>query len=142
MHWSVHYQGSLRFCWSIQTSSLRGFIFTFMLLLNVIICVALSDLVPFVQFKKRRRLKAEACNFTKINTPPWVFFTFFKLYQCYQMVQRITYSYIASSEELPKYGSISRYSCQFSSSGKYISSTCTALALSSLTKMRTLVTLL
>ena len=22
-----------------------------------------------------------ACNFTKINTPPWVFFTFFKLYK-------------------------------------------------------------
>ena len=35
---------------------------------------ALRDLVPFVQFKKR-----EACNFTKISTPPWVFFTFFKL---------------------------------------------------------------
>ena len=23
------------------------------------------------------KLQAEACNFTKINTPPWVFFTFF-----------------------------------------------------------------
>ena len=29
---------------------------------------------------------AEACNFTKINTPPWVFFMFFKLYKCYQML--------------------------------------------------------
>ena len=26
--------------------------------------------------------------FTKINTPPWVFFTFFKLYKCYQIAQR------------------------------------------------------
>ena len=26
-------------------------------------------------------LQAGACNFTKINTQPWVFFTFFKLYQ-------------------------------------------------------------
>ena len=34
---------------------------------------------------------AEACNFTKINSPPWVFFTFFKLYKCYQIAQRITY---------------------------------------------------
>ena len=34
---------------------------------------------------------AEACNFTKINTPPWVFFTFFKLYKWYQVAQRITY---------------------------------------------------
>ena len=30
------------------------------------------------------KLQAEVCNFTKINTPPWVFFTFFKLYKCYQ----------------------------------------------------------
>ena len=33
----------------------------------------------------------EACNFTKINTPQWVFFTFFKLYKWYQISQRITY---------------------------------------------------
>ena len=31
-----------------------------------------------------------ACNFTKINTPPWVFFTFFKLYKSYQIVQSTT----------------------------------------------------
>ena len=31
------------------------------------------------------------CNFTKINTPPWVFFMFFKLYKWYQIAQRITY---------------------------------------------------
>ena len=30
-------------------------------------------------------------NFTKINTPSWVFFTFFKLYKWYQIAQRITY---------------------------------------------------
>ena len=34
--------------------------------------------------------QAEACNFTKINTP-WVFFTFFKLYKWYQIAQRITF---------------------------------------------------
>ena len=44
------------------------------------------DLAPFVQFKKREKhpwkrvtlveLKAKAWNFTKNNTPPWVFFTF------------------------------------------------------------------
>ena len=33
----------------------------------------------------------EACNFTKSNTPPWMFFTFFKLYKWYQIAQRITY---------------------------------------------------
>ena len=37
------------------------------------------------------KLQAEVCNFnTKSNTPPWVFFTFFKLYKWYQTAQRIT----------------------------------------------------
>ena len=56
-----------------------------------------------VQFKKREKhpgggggvsfsvkLKAKACNFTKINTPPWVFFMFLKLYKWYQITQSIT----------------------------------------------------
>ena len=33
-------------------------------------------------------LQVEACSFTKSNTPPWVLFTFFKLYKWYQIVQR------------------------------------------------------
>ena len=37
-------------------------------------------------------LQAKVCNFTKSNTPPWVFFTFFELYNWYQIAQRITYS--------------------------------------------------
>ena len=37
------------------------------------------------------KLQAEACNFTKINTPLWVFFTFLKLYKWYQIVQCTTY---------------------------------------------------
>ena len=32
-----------------------------------------------------------ACDFTKINTPSWLFFTFFKLYKWYQIAQRITF---------------------------------------------------
>ena len=32
----------------------------------------------------------KACDFSKSNTPPWVFFTFLKLYKCYQIAQRIT----------------------------------------------------
>ena len=58
------------------------------------ICGALLDLVPCGQFHKRERYpwrSVEACNFTKSNTPPWMFFTFFKLYECYQIAQRITY---------------------------------------------------
>ena len=35
---------------------------------------ALPNLILFVQFKK---CVTEACNFTKSNTPPWAFFTFF-----------------------------------------------------------------
>ena len=47
----------------------------------------LRDLVPFVQFKKREQhawrsasfstVVGSACDFTKSNTPPWVFFKFF-----------------------------------------------------------------
>ena len=33
----------------------------------------------------------EECSFAKSSTPPWVFFTFFKLYKWYQFAQRITY---------------------------------------------------
>ena len=41
------------------------------------ICGAMRDLVAFVQFKKRenhprRSVNFTACNFIKINTPPWV----------------------------------------------------------------------
>ena len=39
------------------------------------------------------KLQAVACNFTKINTPPWVFFTFLKLYKWCQIAQRTTYVY-------------------------------------------------
>ena len=31
------------------------------------------------------------CNVTKSNIPPWVFFTFLKLYKWYQIALRITY---------------------------------------------------
>ena len=37
------------------------------------------------------RLLASVCNFTKSNTPPWLFFTFFKLYKSYQLAQRTTF---------------------------------------------------
>ena len=40
------------------------------------------------------KLQASACNITKINTPPWVFFTFLKWYKWYQIVQRTTYKWI------------------------------------------------
>ena len=33
-------------------------------------------------------INAETYNFTKINTPPWVFFMFFKYYKWYQILQR------------------------------------------------------
>ena len=33
----------------------------------------------------------ETCNFIKSNTPPWVFFTLFKLYKWNQIAQLITY---------------------------------------------------
>ena len=38
------------------------------------------------------KLQAQACNFTKIITLPWMSFTFFKLYKWKQIAQRTTYS--------------------------------------------------
>ena len=55
------------------------------------------DLVPFVQFKKSEKhpwrsvnFSKVDSNFSKINTLPWVFFTFFKLYKWYQIAQCTT----------------------------------------------------
>ena len=40
--------------------------------------------------------KAEACDFNKSNAPPWVFFTFLKLYTWYQIAQRVTNVFLMS----------------------------------------------
>ena len=59
----------------------------------------LRDVVPFVQFKKREKhtwrsvtfskiVKPKASNFTKCNTPPWVFFAFVKLYKWHPIAKR------------------------------------------------------
>ena len=37
------------------------------------------------------KLQTEACNFTKNNTSPWLFFTFLKLCEWYQMVPKHHY---------------------------------------------------
>ena len=48
--------------------------------LRLSICDASRDLVPFVQFKKREKHPCRML-LLKSNTPPWVFFTFFKIAQ-------------------------------------------------------------
>ena len=68
------------------------------------ICDGLCDLEALVQFEKHDKhpwrsvnfskvagFKLQGCNFTKINTLSWAFFTFFKLYKCYQIAQRTTF---------------------------------------------------
>ena len=69
--------------------------------------------VPFVQFKKHEKHPRRSVNFrkvtgfiqpaTKINTPPWVFFTFFKLHKCYQIAQRTTFINLTSLALLYSY---------------------------------------
>ena len=73
-------------------------------------CAVLSDLVPFVQFKKREKhpwrsvnFSKAACNFIKINTPPWVFFTVFKFYKWYQIGQRIKYVFFRYTFKFLRY---------------------------------------
>ena len=59
---------------------------------------ALRDLVALLQSKKSGKhlwrsvtfsKVASVCDLTKINTPPWVFFTFCKLYKWCQIAQNI-----------------------------------------------------
>ena len=58
---------------------------------------ALRDLVPFVKFKKREKTQKTAENrwkpatLLKVTLLHGFFFTFFKLYKWYQIVQGITY---------------------------------------------------
>ena len=49
------------------------------------------------------KLHVKAWNFTKSYTPPWVFFTLFKLYKWYQILQSITYSTWEYGDEWVKY---------------------------------------
>ena len=53
----------------------------------------MCDLVEatFAQFEKR-----EACHFNGGNTLSWVFFTHFKLYKLYQIVQSIAFAFLHS----------------------------------------------
>ena len=37
-------------------------------------------------------IQASAFNFTKINTPPWVFFTFLKIFKRYRIMQSVSYT--------------------------------------------------
>ena len=48
---------------------------------------ALHDLVPYVHLKKREKHSWRTDNFSKFIIPPWVLFTFFKLWKWYQTVQ-------------------------------------------------------
>ena len=50
------------------------------------------DFVPFVQSKKRENTHGgtSTCNFTKSNSLPWVFFTFFKFHEWYHIARSIT----------------------------------------------------
>ena len=61
-------------------------------------CDALRDFVLFVQFKKHAKHPWRSVTFSKVAgwspqksyTPPWVFFTFFKLYKWYQIPQSLS----------------------------------------------------
>ena len=45
------------------------------------------------------KLQAWACNFTKSNTPPWAFFTFFKFNKWYQIAQSVIYVFCSTTTE-------------------------------------------
>ena len=60
------------------------------------ICDALRYLVPFAQFKKRKKHPWRSDTFNKVAitksiTPPWVLSTFLKLYKWYQIAQCVSF---------------------------------------------------
>ena len=72
-------------------------------LLKILGCIVIRCAIWYYLYKLRNvknnhrgvlllvKLQAKAYNFAKINSPQWVFFTFFKLYKKYQIAQSITY---------------------------------------------------
>ena len=48
-------------------------------------------------------MAAKACNFTKNNTPSWVFLTFFKLYKWYQIAQSILNMNAIYNYQIPEF---------------------------------------
>ena len=59
---------------------------------KVLLLVRLQTVTFLYPLKTSENLYPTVCNFTKINLPPWVFFTCFKLYKWYQIAQSITFS--------------------------------------------------
>ena len=45
------------------------------------------------------KLQVKACNFTKSNTPPWVFFKFLKLHKWLQIAQNVSHDEMFYTEE-------------------------------------------
>ena len=60
-------------------------------------CDALSDLVPFVQFKKREKHPWRSVTLSKIAG-----FTFFKLYKWYQIAESISYIHFTQLRSLKR----------------------------------------
>ena len=65
--------------------------------INVMFCAIWYHLYNFKNVKNTHggvlllvKLQDAACNFTKSNTPPCMFFAFFKLYKWHQIAQRTT----------------------------------------------------
>ena len=77
---------------------------------SYVLCDVLRYLVPFVQLKNMKnthwgvllsvKLQSETYKFTEINTPLWVFFTFFKLYKWYQEIAQSIIYFLSSEKQL------------------------------------------
>ena len=57
-------------------------------------CVSRFDTICLIKKCEKhpwRSVTFRACNYTKSNTPPCVFFTFCKLWKCYEIAQKISW---------------------------------------------------
>ena len=67
----------------------------------------MRDFVSSIQFKKREKHPWRSVTFsvtvtTKSKTPPWMFFTFFKLYKWYEIAQSVSYLTDFLKVEVPR----------------------------------------
>ena len=98
LFFTIYISSNMIFFFSTAIKYMKNENLVHLILLNhrVKRCDALRDLVQFVQFKNREKHLWRSVNFSKVAgfskiiTPPWVLFTFFKLSKWHQIAQRTT----------------------------------------------------
>ena len=93
----------ISFCWNLNVFHLDISIYLW--------CVGRFGTICLILKRCKTPMEDSACKLAKINTPPWVFFTFFKLYKWYQIAQCITFEQCFFFHSDPPCSAILLYIC-------------------------------